>query len=300
MNTRYLKKLKQEIEMKGKGIYLFLYDILFSLASAAIVSFAFHFFANFNNFAPGGVGGLAAMSAHLAGINMGFFLLLYNLPIFAAVFVLVDKRTGVLLTVYIVFQALLLFALEELQVPYYKAEAGNLIFASIGAGVVSGYGYAMMLKRFGSSGGTYAISAIVRHFKPEKNLAWLAFAMDSSVVFLAFFVYDFNVDSLICTLVNLFIANLVADYAISGLKTGYKFEIVTTQPDELAREIMEKFAHGVTRLHAVGMYTNQEKSLLICIVRKREVGEFMKLLKSYPHTFSSITRVNEVIGKFSK
>jgi uncharacterized membrane-anchored protein YitT (DUF2179 family) len=285
--------------MKKKEIHLFLYDILSSFISAAIVAFAFHYFVNYNNFAPGGVSGLAAISAHLAGINMGYFLVLYNLPIFITVFILIDKRTAVILTVYTFFQAMLLFLLEELRMPYYEAK-NNLIFAAIGVGVVSGFGYSMTLKRFGSAGGTYAISSIIRHFKPEKNLAWVAFAMDCSVVFLAFFAYGFNVDSLICTLVNLFIANLVADYALQGLKTGYKFEIVTIQPDALAREIMEKFDHGVTRLNAVGMYTNQEKAMLVCIVRKREVGEFMKLLKSYPHTFSTITKINEVIGKFRK
>jgi uncharacterized membrane-anchored protein YitT (DUF2179 family) len=275
------------------------YDIIFCAIAACIVAFAFHYFANHNNFAPGGVNGLAAMSGYLFKMNMAYFVVLYNLPIFITVFILINKKTASMLIVYMSFQAIFLFLFEEWGVPYYKT-SDNLIFAAIGAGVVSGFGFSLMLKRFGASGGTYAISSIIRYFKPEKNLAWVAFVMDASVVFLAFFVYEFNVDSIICTLINLFIANVVVDYVLQGVKTGYKFEIITSESEALAKEILEKFGHGVTRIEATGMYSNQAKSILICIVRKRNVGEFINLLKKYPLNFTSISRVNEVIGKFKK
>ena len=114
---------------------------------------------------------------------------------------------------------LLKFFNKEFGLPYYAAfssdplfiEGNNVVWASIGVGVISGLGFSLMLRRFGASGGTYAISALIKHFKPEKNIAWLAFALDSSVVFLALFTYDTGINAVISTLTNIFISNLVGD-----------------------------------------------------------------------------------------
>ena len=38
----------------------------------------------------------------------------------------------------------------------------NIVFACIATGVISGFGFSMMLKRFGASGGTYGISALIK------------------------------------------------------------------------------------------------------------------------------------------
>ena len=181
--------------------------------------------------------------------------------------------------------------------PMYQ-EGNNAVFAAIGVGVISGLGFSLMLRRFGASGGTYAISALIKHFRPEKNIAWLAFALDSSVVVLAFFVYGSGINAVISTLTNIFISDLVVDYMLQGLRSGYKFEVITDKAEEISAELMTKLRRGVTLLRAEGMYTHSDKALLICIVKKREVGDFLKLLKKYNATFSYSCKVNEVYGNF--
>ena len=84
-----------------------------------------------------------------------------------------------------------------------------------------------------------------------------------------------------------------------GIRSGYKFEIITDRADEIATELMQKLKRGVTMLHAEGMYTHSDKVLLVCIVRKREVGDVLKLLKKYNATFSYSGKVNEVYGNFN-
>ena len=99
-----------------------------------------------------------------------------------------------------------------------------LIFACIGAGVISGFGFSIMLRRFGASGGTYAISSLIKHFKPETNVAYVSFLLDSSVVILAYFCYNFSFsepfksfDNSLATLINLFIANVKSTPSVSGV-----------------------------------------------------------------------------------
>ena len=293
-------------------------DVATCFIAALLVSFSLFFFSNYNNFAPGGVTGLASILGNLlssAGIgettlNMSALMLAFNVPIFALVAFYVSRKTGVMLLVYLLFQTLLLalfkFLNTSVGLPYYDAiselspKENNVVFAAIGVGVVSGLGFSMTLKRFGASGGTYAISALIKHFHPEQNIAWVAFALDSSIVALAFFVYGFQVNPVISTLMNIFLSNLVVDYMLQGLKSGYKFEIITDQPEKLAEEIMSRLGRGVTALHAQGMYTHKEKTLIVCIIRKRQIGELLKILKGYNATFSYSCKVNEVYGRFVK
>lgn len=306
-----------EVKTDGKTVLL---DVLTCLLSAILVSGSLFFFSNYNQFAPGGVTGFASIVGsilHDFGIgdvtlNMSILMFVFNLPIFILVAIHTNKKTGVMLIVYLLFQSGLLMLLKFLQskcgLPYYAAfstdpngmwtDGNNVVFAAIGVGVISGFGFSIMLRRFGASGGTYAISALIKHFHPEKNIAWLAFALDSSVVVVAFFVYGSNINSVISTLLNIFISDLVVDYMLQGLRSGFKFEIITDKADEIAAEIMQRLKRGVTLVHAEGMYTHSDKCLLICIVRKREMGEFLKLLKKYDATFSYSCKVNEVYGKF--
>jgi uncharacterized membrane-anchored protein YitT (DUF2179 family) len=87
---------------------------------------------------------------------------------------------------------------------------------------------------------------------------------------------------------------------LQGLRSGYKFEIITTYPDEITQELMTKLGRGVTTLHAQGGYTHSDKTLIVCIVRKRQVGECLKILRKYNATFSYSCKVNEVYGKFEE
>lgn len=274
-------------------------DVLFCLMAAAVTSVAYHFFSNPNGFAPGGLTGLATMAAYLTKWNMGWFMLMFNLPIFIAVSIFVNHKTGIMLCIYVALQSLFLLLLPKTGLPVYKT-TNNLIYASIATGVISGFGFSLMLRRFGASGGTYAIASLLKRAHPESNVAWVSFAMDASVVFLAFFAYGRKVDPVIGTLLNLFIADVVVDYVLSGMKSGYKFQIVTDDPEGLAERLMKELGRGVTDIKAVGMYTHKEKNMLICIIRRRQLGEMMKILKSYPNVFASFEKVSEVFGRFVK
>ncbi len=274
-------------------------DLGTAVCAGSLVVLGLHYFANFNNFYPGGISGIAFLLSELLHMSRGLFLLILNLPLFIAMSILVDKKLGIYLTVYLLVQSTGLTLLEKISFPHYETQ-NNLIFAAIGAGVVSGLGYAMMMRHFGTGGGTYVISALIKRAHPAANVAWLAFILDSSVVVLVFFLYGGHIEPALCTLINLFLGNMVVDEIVKGTKVGYRFEIITDDAEALAQEIMAKSRHGVTVLEGEGMYTHTHRQVLVCIVRKRHVSEMIRLLRSYPNTFTSFAKVNEVFGRFHK
>jgi len=271
-----------------------------------IVSVAYYFFQNSNGFAPGGVGGLATITYHLVDykIEWAYLMLAFNLPIFVLVTIFVDKKLGLFLILYMLVQSFGTMLWQAVGFkPYCKAINGDdfeVVFACIATGVISGFGFSIMLRRFGASGGTYAISALIKRANPALNIAYVSFLMDSSVVAIAFFVYGMQITPVICTLINLFIANIVVDNFLSGMKIGFKFEIITDKPDELSNELIEKLHHGVTEVRVEGMYSHTEKFMVVCIIRKKQIGEMMKIIKKYPGTFANYSKVNEVFGRFKR
>lgn len=281
-------------------------DVLIAVLAGLIVAIAYYFFQNSNGFAPGGVGGLATITYYLVeySIPWAYLMILFNLPIFILVTIFVDRKLGIYLIIYMLVQS---FGTELLALvgckPYsanHNGEDFEIVFACIATGVISGFGFSIMLRRFGASGGTYAISSLIKKARPASNVAYVAFLLDSSVVAVAFFVYGMRITPVICTLLNLFIANIVVDYFLSGIKNGYKFEIITDKPEELSKELIEKLHHGVTEVKVLGMYSQTEKYMVICIIRKKQIGEMMKIIKKYSGSFASFSKVNEVFGRFRK
>ena len=281
-------------------------DLLVATLAGVIVGTAYHFFQNSNGFAPGGVGGLATITHHLLSgrVSWSVLMIAFNLPIFVLLAALVDKKLGFILAVYLCVQSAMPILWSALgAMPYSLQNSGedfNVVFAAILTGVISGFGFSLMLRRFGASGGTYGISAIIKKAKPELNIAYVSFVMDASVVAVAFFVYGMRVTPVVCTLLNLFIANVLVDHGLSGIKSAYKFEIITDDPEGLADELMTKLKHGVTQIEVQGMYTDTERYLLICIINKRQLGDMMRVIKSHAGTFATFSKVSEVFGNFKR
>ncbi len=299
-------ELKKSAFQKKKNARTIIIDILCAILAGLVVGTAYFFFQNSNGFAPGGVGGLATITHHLLAdkVSWSILMLAFNLPIFILVSAMVNKKLGLILILYMLVQSFTpqLWTLLGAS-PYCRATGGedfNIVFACIATGVISGFGFSLMLRRFGASGGTYGISALVKKAKPETNIAYVSFIMDASVVFIAFFVYGMKITPVICTLLNLFIANVIVDNGLSGMKNGYKFEIVTKHPKELSEELISRLRHGVTEIKVHGVYSNEDKYMLVCIINKRQIGEMMKIIKSYPDTFASFEKVNEVFGNFKR
>jgi uncharacterized membrane-anchored protein YitT (DUF2179 family) len=292
--------------LKNTKVKEYIVDLFYAILAGSIVGTAYHFFQNSNAFAPGGVGGLATITHYLLSDRVSWAVLMvtFNLPIFILVSAMVNKKLGFMLSIYMFVQSFIPRLYDLLGAkPYCLANNGedfNVVFACIATGVVSGFGFSLMLRRFGASGGTYGISALIKKARPETNIAYVSFIMDSCVVFIAFFVYGMKVTPVMCTLLNLFIANMIVDNGLSGIKNGYKFEIITSNPDELAQVLITRMKHGVTGINVHGMYSDTDRYMLVCIINKRQIGEMIKILKSYPDTFASFEKVNEVFGNFRR
>ncbi|MCL2751933.1 MAG: YitT family protein [Firmicutes bacterium] len=265
--------------------------------SSAIRAVGLHVFVFPNGFAPGGVSGVATMIQHLTGglINAGYLILLFNAPLLLLARKYLNRGYTVKSAITTVLTSLLLIGLEY-AAPGLRYTDDRLL-AALAAGVIGGAGLSLMYRIGGSTGGTDIIAGLLQRRSASSVQKWLLI-LDGLVVSASFFVYGFALTPVFLALVTIYVSSTVSETISRGLEAAFKFEIVTDTPDELAAVIMRELNRGVTCTPATGMYTGHEKSILVCIVRKRQIPQFRKILNERAAgCFVYATSAAEVRGK---
>lgn len=287
--------------MKRKFIAVAEYIIILLLA--LISALEYMIFIDKNQFAPSGLMGIATIIQHITGFSVGYMTIIMNVPLCIVAYFAVNKRFAVRTTVYTIATSLMLLIFQRgyidiSQFVYYTADGISRLLAPVAAGVICGLYYGVIINIDGSTGGADIIAAIIQRFRPDFNLMWIIFSINTLVAITSYFVYGYDMEPVILCILYSFLASNVSDKMLKGGKSALKIEVVTDNAVELSREIMKKLDRGVTIVPVKGMYTESEHSLLICIVNRHQLSGFNDILKKYGESFAYISSVNEVFGKF--
>jgi uncharacterized membrane-anchored protein YitT (DUF2179 family) len=103
------------------------------------------------------------------------------------------------------------------------------------------------------------------------------------------------------TITALLFCMFITDFVNDGYKEVRAFNIITTKPVELSNAIMEQLSRGCSCTTAKGMHSNTEKTIVICLVSKFQVGQLKTIIKEVdPAAFVYLTKVSEVMGEWHK
>lgn len=254
------------------------------------------------HFAPGGVTGIASMIQDKTGFNAGWAMLIINAPLLVIAWIFIGKRFTILTGLSLVVSAVLMICMPYMHLPAWDPAAEGagevgMIFAALAAGVIGGAALAVMLRVGGSQAGTDIIAVIIQRKFRATNVAWFIALLDIFVVVASFFVYDHELTPIFLSIMQLFSFSMTSDVISSGYKSALKYEVVTKNPEEISKEIIETLGRGVTCMKATGMYTHSETAVLLCVIRKRQLSKFNEILKKYPDTFAYVTSTSEVFGR---
>ena len=258
-----------------------------------------------NAFAPSGVVGIITMAQYLMGRPSAWYLMLIvNIPMLFAAFFVLNRKYALKTLVFVLFNSLTYLLLDQVWVhaldgiKYVAPDVGGKILAAIAGGFFNGLIYSLSVRAGGSTGGTDIIGGFVNHKKPEFDTIWIIFALNSVVAISSFFVYKRGPEPVILCIIYILTNTRIGSNILKGARSAVKFEIVTTHPEEIAQELIANLHHGCTVVPARGMYTHTEKSMLICVVNRRQIVEFEKIVRKYDNTFAFISSVNGTVGRF--
>lgn len=307
---------------KIKGYFVDAFNIILC---GFLYSFGTYFFIFPNRFAPGGIVGIVSMIESVTSAQYSsYFLFLLNIPLLILSFLFLSKEFAVKTTSVIILLSLTQYILGAIKFPQYSAIAslniegveyqytdfGLCIIAAVFGGVLSGLTLARMLRMQSSTGGTDIVAALLQKHDPQYNVSWVIFYLNVVVVGSSFFFYSYDfglkkfvfsmssLNPVLLSFIYIFISSKMCDMVLESGKKALKFEVITDYPEEIANELIDKLKHGVTVVPAKGMYMHSDKSLLICVIKRRQIAQFHKILRKYPDTFTYVASVSEVIGKF--
>lgn len=283
-------------------------EYLVVVLSAALYTIGVYVFIQPNNFSPGGFMGLGTFIEYFTGFNAGYVFFLVNIPIIL-VAMRKFRKDFIIKTVFtIILDSGLLALMPIIHFPQFIVDPTEgmgyaFIIAAIAGGIMCGASLALLLKVDGCNGGTEIIGAMLQKRFPATNITWFIFMLDSSVIVLSAFFMDpslyggYVLIPMLLSLCKMFVSSKTSETIIRGFSAAIKFEVVTLHGQELGKELTTELNRGVTIIEARGAYTGAEKQLLICIIRKRQMARFKRILSRYPDTFAYMVPASEVYGQ---
>ena len=203
-------------------------SVLPVLVSGIVRALAIYIFVTPNDFAPGGVNGIAVLLEEGTGWNSGIFLIMLNVPLFFVAFFLLGKYGAVISTLSMLLTSGLLIVfgyIPSMEQICYRPE-NNHILAAIAGGVLLGVALAITLKSCGTSGGTTVLASLVNKKFRNLSVSGLTAVFDACVVVASFFVYNqgmgftAKLEPVLLALVSPFVTSKVCDVILQGFKAA--------------------------------------------------------------------------------
>lgn len=266
-------------------------DAFMVTLGSIIAAFSLQFFLIPWTIAPGGVSGLSVAIEKLTGVPVYITNLIINAPLFILGAKLLGKKAAIL-TLYSILVLSGTLALFPQNVVFTK----DLFLVAIFGGILLGLGLGIVFKAGGTTGGTDLAGAIVHDKWPSLSIAKGMAIADFVIVAFAG-VVDKKFETALYSLIALFFCTKIADMILDGFNYFKGFFIITHEPETVGKALMEKLERGVTMLKSSGMYSKQERPMLLCVVSRAQFMRAKDIITEIdPNAFIMVCDMREVFG----
>ncbi len=153
------------------------------------------------------------------------------------------------------------------------------------------FGTAIILKANSSTGGTDLISYIAREYRPTISMSRAIIILDTIVV--SFQEIEIGLYSAIA----IYLMGKMIDILFEGIYFTKLLLIISDKNEEIAEQIGEKIKRGATGLFGKGMYTKENKLVLMCAASRGDIAKIKMIARKIdPQSFIVITNSREVVG----
>lgn len=262
------------------------------VGGAACYAAGYCFFFYPNSVVPGGVTGISTIVNFLTGAPVGVLSIVLNIPLFAFAwrhfglrFMLMSGAGMALTYIFIDGFNLLGFA----------ATHDPLLACTIGA-ALNGTGLGLVYRSGATTGGTDIIAKVLRQKYPYINFG--TFIMALNVVIISAYALIFRrLDAAFYAVIAMFVVSRAIDTVLYGLDTSKVCYLISNKSAELDEAITATMHRGVTKLRGEGGYTGEEREVLMCVIKKRQITDIRKLVKAIdPNAFFIVTDAKDVFG----
>ncbi|PCK19891.1 hypothetical protein CEY02_16255 [Bacillus pumilus] len=264
-------------------------NYLFILIGSAIVAIGFNTLLLPNQIAAGGVSGISTIMQSF-GFEAAYVQWGLNIPLFIAGFYLLGGTFGVKTLVGSIFLPLMVFLTRHIAPVTHEA-----LLAAIFGGVVIGIGIGLVFLGNGSTGGTALAAKIINKYTGLTLGTCLAM-MDGLIVLAAMTV--FGIEEGLYAVIGVFISSKTIDVVQAGFSHSKMAMIITGREDEVRQAVFDQIDRGVTKISAVGGYTDHDRPILMCVVGQSQFTKLKQVVKAIDASaFVIVMDAKEVLGE---
>lgn len=288
--------MKPKIKVTKAGVKYWLFLNLGILLLSAGV----YFFKAPNNFATGGISGLAIILAKfitpkVSWLGQPEITAIINSLLLIVGFIFLGRGCS-LKTVY----CTLVYSAEmEIMQLIKKMDApltNELFLEFVLMMLLTGTGSAIIFNCKASSGGTDIIALIIKKYTNLKDVGLALLVTDFAIALSTFFV--FNVRTGLYSMLGLFAKAFLIDGVIESIVKSKYVMIITPHPETVAPFIIEGLHRSYTSLKAQGGYSGEERTVLVTVCKKTEAFKLkVKIHEVDPEAFVILCDTSEIMGR---
>ena len=256
-----------------------------------------------NNMIDGGLTGASALLGMVTGISVDVWYFGINILLLVLAWFILGKAFGVKTVYAIVLSSALFRFLGDESMRCLWSVEGELLYVGDGllvpiiGGLLEAVGLSLIIIRGGSTGGTDILALIVNKFWPI-TIGRFYLMADFVVITLLMFVPGHNFTNVVYGYVTMGVCAYVLDLIMLGKESSVQVLIFSEKIKEIADYITRDMQRGVTALKAIGWYTQEDRQVLMVMLRKNEFPELVKVVKDIDHkAFVTVIPANNVYGE---
>jgi len=268
-----------------------LYDYGMITAGAVLYVFALKVFITPMQIPSGGIAGLALLCNYILGLPFGVVTIVMNVPLLLFGYKMLG-RDFFFKTLYMTVLSSVLTDLAG----FLPAYDGDILLAALFGGIIKGVGFGLVIRSGGTAGGSDVISKYIFR-KRSIPIGTTNMTLNVCVLLMSAFFLK-SIESLFYGIITQYVVSVVMDHIIYGSDVQKEAMIITSKPDEISQAVLSELRHGVTAIEGKGMYTGQERTILLVVIRRHETNQLKKLILNIDEgAFMMLSDTSEVLGR---
>jgi len=285
--SQKFNKLKTKINLR-KAVP----DYVLLTIGSIILAVDFDVFLAPFNIAPGGTSGAAIIINTFTGWLPGLTMLVLTIPMLILGFYYLGRFRFLIRSSYVTVLYSLGIDLMAKYLP--PGITDDLLLNALYGGVLGGIGIGFIYRGGTSPAGSSVISRVI-NLKTGIPNSQVYMLIDGGVILIAGLVFGWEMA--LYAFVTLFIWGLVADYVLEGPSVVRTAFIVTDEPENVSKSLLNRMGIGVTSWTGKGMYTHTEHTTLFCALKRPDVKILTSIVKEVdPRSFVVIMQGHQAMG----
>lgn len=140
------------------------------------------------------------------------------------------------------------------------------------------------------------LAYVIKEYKPNYRTGNLIVMIDVCIIILNAIFFK-KIEIGLYSAITIYLMGKVIDIVFEGINFTKLIYIISDKYLDISEEIIKEIERGITGIYAKGMYTNEEKMMLLCVASRNQAMRIKQISKRIdPRSFVIISNAREAFG----